>query len=162
MSLQKKLVKTLGTIPQSPPSLPCSSTHSNTSFIQKETKEFQGLKFNLINAFFKPQINYYIPSNMDVSQLNNMKLKRLHLECLRIINSERSFFEELLQNHGFTSNHERHFCWPLHMIYSKLEFHTHIVLNLTLINLGRLFYLIKRCCKGAITPLTTLYLIWLS
>ena len=70
MSLQKKLVKTLGTIPPSPPSLPCSSTHSNTSFIQKETKEFQGLNFNLINAFFKPQINYYIPSNMDMSQLN--------------------------------------------------------------------------------------------
>ena len=62
----------------------------------------------LMNAFFKSQFSYCPLVWMSHSRANNSKINRLHERCLRKIYSDKqSSFEELLEQDGSVSIHQR-------------------------------------------------------
>ena len=63
---------------------------------------------NLSKLLFKTQFNYCLLIWMCNSRENNRKINRLHERCLRTIyNDQQSSFNELLENDGSVSIHER-------------------------------------------------------
>ena len=61
-----------------------------------------------MNSFFKTQCNYCSFILMSHNREYNKKINRLHEKCLRTIyNDKQSSFNELLEQDGFVSIHER-------------------------------------------------------
>ena len=83
---------------------------SHVSDIIKVAPYFIISKRILMNAFFTSQFNYCSLVWMCHNRTNNMKINRHHERCLRIIyNDKTSSFENLLENDGSVSIHNRNF-----------------------------------------------------